>query len=104
MIAIKGMEMPVDCFKCRFELRGWCTACEGNLPKVQSLGRPDWCPLVEADPVKHERWLRTDAYPHRIYCSECYSTFIRNDEFLHLEDIPHNYCPNCGAKMDEVEE
>ena len=61
-------------------------------------------PTVDAEPVKPGRWLRTDAYPHRIYCSECYATFIRNDEFLHLEDIPHNYCPNCGAIMDEVEE
>lgn len=58
----------------------------------------------DAEPVKHGRWLRTDAYPHRIYCSECYATFIRNDEFLHLEDIPHNYCPNCGAIMDEQQE
>lgn len=59
--------------------------------------------IAEAEPVKHGRWLRTDAYPHRIYCSECYATFIRNDEFPHLEDIPHNYCPNCGAKMDDPE-
>lgn len=56
------------------------------------------------DPVKHGRWLRTDAYPHRIYCSSCFMTFIRNDEFLCLDDIPHNYCPNCGARMDEVSE
>lgn len=61
--------------------------------------------VIEAEPVKHGRWLRTDAYPHRIYCSECYATFIRNDEFLHLEDIPHDYCPNCGARMvDGAEE
>lgn len=59
---------------------------------------------LKAEPIKHGRWLRTDAYPHRIYCSECYATFIRNDEFLKLNDIPRNYCPACGAKMDEVEE
>lgn len=47
MTIIKDMDMPENCFKCRFELRGWCTACEGNLPKVQSLDRPDWCPLKE---------------------------------------------------------
>lgn len=64
----------------------------------------DDAPTLDVEPVRHRRWLRTDAYPHRIYCSECYATFIRNDEFLHLEDIPHNYCPNCGARMDEVEE
>lgn len=60
--------------------------------------------LAEAEPIKHGRWLRTDAYPHRVYCSECYVTFIRNDEFLKLNDIPRDYCPNCGAKMDEVKE
>ena len=58
----------------------------------------------EYAPIKHGRWLRTDAYPHRRYCSVCFATFIRNDEFLHLEDIPHDYCPNCGAKMDGGEE
>ena len=58
--------------------------------------------LIEAyeDKQKHGRWRRTEAYPHKIYCSECYATFIRNDEFLHLEDIPHNYCPCCGVRMD----
>lgn len=53
------------------------------------------------DPVKHGHWIRTEAYPHRVYCSKCYVTFIRNDEFLRLSDIPHNYCANCGALMDE---
>ena len=54
----------------------------------------------EAEPTKHGRWRRTEAYPHKIYCSECYATFIRNDELLRLEDIPHDYCPCCGARMD----
>jgi len=48
---------------------------------------------------KKGRWMRTDAYPHRRYCSVCFATFIRNDEFLKIEDIPHNFCPNCGADM-----
>ena len=56
--------------------------------------------VYELAVVKHGQWLRTEAYPHRIYCSECYATFIRNDKFLHLEDIPHGYCPNCGARMN----
>ena len=50
------------------------------------------------------RWLRTDAYPHRIYCSECYATFIRNDEILRLVDIPNNFCANCGAQMGGAED
>ena len=46
------------------------------------------------------KWLRTDAYPHRIYCSVCYKTYIRNDELLERLDFPMNYCPNCGAEME----
>lgn len=65
----------------------------GKVPPVQ-------VPRVSCGLIIHGRWLRTDAYPHRIYCSVCFATFIRNDEFPHLEDIPHNYCPNCGARMD----
>ena len=57
--------------------------------------------LPSAQPErKTGRWLRTEAYPHRIYCSSCFVTFIRNDEFLNLNDIPHGFCPNCGAKME----
>ena len=56
--------------------------------------------LPSAQPErKTGRWLRTEAYPHRIYCSSCFVTFIRNDEFLNLNDIPHGFCPHCGADM-----
>ena len=65
-----------------------------------------WCveDMIENAPTieperKKGRWMRTDAYPHRRYCSVCFATFIRNDEFLKLDDIPHKYCPNCGAYM-----
>ena len=60
--------------------------------------------LPSAQPErKNGRWMRTDAYPHRRYCSVCFATFIRNDEFLKLDDIPHKYCPNCGAYMESKE-
>lgn len=57
-------------------------------------------PWREAEPVKHGRWIYDDeAYPGgnpygHYECDQC------------GESVPHktNYCPNCGAKMDEVEE
>lgn len=55
-------------------------------------------PTIEPERKKGQ-WMRTDAYPHRRYCSVCFATFIRNDEFLKLDDIQHKYCPNCGAYM-----
>ena len=51
-------------------------------------------PTIEAEPVRHGRWeLIDEAEPRRYGCSEC------KRMVWHTE----NYCPNCGAKMDEVE-
>lgn len=106
-IIIDDMKMPKSCITCPFEHNGDCYG--GKLKWIMDIEGFDYyrhpcCPLIEAEPIKHGRWLRTDAYPHRIYCSECYATFIRNDEFLKLNDIPHNYCPNCGARMNLEED
>ena len=49
-------------------------------------------PTVDAVPVRHGKWMVTPVY---IKCSECGESFML---------IPQNYCPNCGARMDEVEE
>ena len=54
MIAIKGMEMPVDCFHCCFEVNNHCHV-DVDIRRVEPIGRPDWCPLVEA--VTHEDYL-----------------------------------------------
>lgn len=56
-------------------------------------------PTIEAEPVKHGRWInRTKSVKglldYRFDCSTCGHIFwnagIKN----------FNYCPNCGAKMD----
>lgn len=64
-------------------------------------------PRVDAVPVRHGRWLdcndkaarRTSFYGRVIdaYCSECGKWLVGSDEYC-CED---NYCPYCGAKMDE---
>lgn len=48
------------------------------------------------DPVKHGRWIHSsnDTYPP--YCSKCSQDAI--------DYIESDYCPNCGAKMDDGEE
>lgn len=59
---------------------------------------------LEKQLPKEGEWLRTDAFPHRIYCSVCYKTYVPNDRWqIWVDDeLPKNYCPNCGAKMQTV--
>ena len=64
-------------------------------------------PTVDAVEVVHGRWMKTkeplawedvDA----IECSNCYESWLsdEDDSFDYLEHW--HYCPNCGAKMDGV--
>lgn len=59
----------------------------------------DDAPAADVAPVVHGRWIHDG---HRInggidwcHCSEC----GKSDNFC----TRTNYCPNCGAKMDEKE-
>lgn len=58
-ILIKGMEMPENCDKCRFQstLRLYCDAMPYNFcGNTDDIERPDWCPLVEI-PTPHGRLI-----------------------------------------------
>ena len=53
-------------------------------------------PAVDAEVVRHGRWMKIQRPGSKCWCSECKSAAPFGAE--------HNYCPNCGAKMDaEVE-
>ena len=60
-------------------------------------------PAADVAPVRHGRWLTTDAYPHHLYCSVCYKTYAKNAKWVNELDLPTNYCPNCGALMEKKE-
>lgn len=47
-------------------------------------------PTIDAEPVRHGRWIKDDRYRRSWYCSEC-GALVRHNCF--------DYC-NCGAKMD----
>lgn len=52
------------------------------------------------DPIKHGHWIEIDTqYVDETKCSVCGVIEYFNKEWKRF-----NYCPNCGAKMDEVEE
>ena len=51
-------------------------------------------PGADVAPVRHGRWETHSDRPDSLICSVCNCGF---DMWKH---DPHNYCPNCGAKMD----
>ena len=63
----------------------------------------DGCPTtVDAEPIRHGKLLRTEAYPHKLYCGECYNTLIPNDEAVEQNwMLKPKYCMYCGAKLDK---
>lgn len=60
----------------------------------------DAAPAVDAEPVRHGKWIENYAYGAWHYdcpfCDDGYATKKR-------EKKPVNYCHNCGAKMDKEE-
>lgn len=64
----------------------------------------DFYKLVDSMPTveqKHGHW-RVDEISGNIECSYCYSSDERLYGFCNSNDF--EYCPWCGAKMDEVTE
>ena len=55
--------------------------------------------VADVAPVRHGRWIEKDKCTFGTFydCSICDSRILDNGNSW-------NYCPNCGAKMDEVSE
>lgn len=53
-------------------------------------------PAADVAPVRHGRWLCGDYYDIGDVCSEC-------DWDSQMTHPSYRYCPNCGARMDDVE-
>ena len=64
-------------------------------------------PSADVAPVRHGRWImkKTSAGASYTICSHCNASVKYNDEYgtaiMNLKGA--NYCPNCGAKMEEKE-
>ena len=50
-------------------------------------------------PVVHGKWLKPEYEYHVGICSLCGCVPLKPA----FRSTPYNYCPNCGAKMDEEE-
>ena len=61
-------------------------------------------PTVDAVPVIHGKWIKVDKdnmffVPHILKCSLCGNILDRHGVNAGRGDA--NYCPNCGARMEE---
>ena len=71
-----------------------------DAPEQVSYSREDaadcirYMDAADVAPVRHGRWETNSDRPDSLICSICKCGF---DMWKH---DPHNYCPNCGAKMD----
>lgn len=61
-------------------------------------------PAADVAPVRHGRWEKEPPYTSvggeykkALICSQCHSFFVSDGN---KPWQMHNYCPNCGAKMD----
>ena len=74
--------------------------------KEQMLRILENLPPVKADPIKHGQWLSVKVMDDEAdfgetdgaECSACGYTTINE----YWAKTYYHYCPNCGAKMDEV--
>ena len=78
---------------------------EGIVYRAVEADAVNSIPAADAVEVRHGLWLVTDAYPHNVYCSECFKTYVQ-EHWQIWQDKPgdggieRNYCPHCGARMD----
>lgn len=63
---------------------------QGVMDTVNVMGSQN---IIEAEPVRHGRWMCGDYYDIGDVCSEC-------DWDSGMVNPTLRYCPNCGAKMD----
>ena len=61
---------------------------------IKMVSFPEYTPSADVAPMVHGRWETSSDRPDSLICSVCKCGF---DMWKH---DPHNYCPNCGSKMD----
>lgn len=64
-------------------------------------------PTIDAEPVRHGKWIIRDNPGtgwYRVTCSECGEDVTSTAPcigFFPNAKVTWNYCPECGARMDE---
>ena len=106
-IEVKPVQKPKMSETDRKKCEEWCKDCEHiEMCAWYPFGGCDFklLPEIEAEPVKHGRWIQSDALdyidPNGVthihgMCSCCKRIYNFGDMTRR-----YNFCPNCGARMD----
>lgn len=78
-----------------FENAGWCDNADRDV--AQDL--LDKAPSVDAEPVRHGRWVQKKTITAFHHCSICGATHKMQASCNKY--VLFRYCPFCGAKMDQ---
>ena len=64
---------------------------------IEILTEVHYAPTIEAEPVRHGRWIEGGLFNDLAKCSVCGA---KNFTFGFVCENKFGYCPNCGARMD----
>lgn len=98
LIAIKGFRIPETCLQCPMLVGGWCGVAPPEIDErvaetvdeAFKQKRPDWCPLVEVEPV-HQAIMHRNSLCH--YCTDC--------QTMVFDPNSDQFCRRCGAKLEK---
>ena len=104
-VLIKGMKIPKSCNECQLTTQyydgGMDVCCPLDKYVLPSGSKRDDCPLVEFSTlqgkwtdVSEKVWVSEIGFESAWACSNCHTIF----------PFYSNYCPNCGANMEEDDE
>lgn len=82
-------------------IRERCAPCGEGIEALKSV------PAADVAPVRHGKWTPVKYNAH-CSCGKSYGTYhflcSACNHIAYSQPYGLNYCPNCGAKMDEVSE
>lgn len=99
MVIHKTMVMPTSCLSCW--ISPTCEVWVREKSKYKGYdNRLENCPL---EPVKHGHWREVQRIHEKDHTAICECSLCGDTVWVYDGQRAWNYCPNCGAKMDEVE-
>ena len=81
---------------------GWRLEKQASSGKILSVMSIADVPTADVVEVKHGKWKRIEK--DNYYWFECSECSERTPHNRYNESYHSNYCPNCGAKMNNIEE